>query len=75
MDTVIFSGRVPIEEFKEDRPREYEELVNSRKLKKYLVDPMPHALLKAFKIFGTVALIIGLLLIILIIYAEIFGYR
>ena len=27
MDPVIFTGRIPLEEFKEDRPREYEELV------------------------------------------------
>ena len=75
MDTVIFSGRVPLEEFKEDRPREYEELVQNRELKKHLVEPMPEAFLKVFKIFGTVALILGISMILLIIWAEIFGYK
>ena len=32
MDPVIFTGTVPLEEFKQDRPREYEELVASGKL-------------------------------------------
>jgi cytochrome b subunit of formate dehydrogenase len=75
MDTVIFSCRIPIEEFKEDRPREYEELVKTRKLKKYLVDPMPAPFLRFYKIFGTIALTIGISLILLILWAEIFGYR
>ncbi len=75
MDTVIFSGRVPIEELKEDRPREYADLVKSRTLKKHLVEPMPEPIVKFFKLFGTIALIIGISLILLIVWAEIFGYR
>ena len=75
MDTVIFTGRVPLEEFKEDRPREYEELVQSGELEKLLVDPPSKSLLRKMKIFGAIALTIGILLILLIIWAEIFGYR
>jgi len=75
MDTVIFTGRVPVEELKLDRPREYEELIRTRQIKKHLVPPMPEPIVKGMKIFGTIALIIGLALIFLIIYAEIFGYR
>jgi len=75
MDTVIFTGRVPIEELKEDRPQEYAELLKSRKLKKNLVAPLPPPIVRALRIFGTIALLIGLSLILLIIYAEIFGYR
>jgi len=75
MDTVIFTGRVPLEELKEDRPREYEELIKSRGFKKRLAEPLPPVMVRTAKIFGTIALIIGLSLILLIIYAEIFGYR
>jgi thiosulfate reductase cytochrome b subunit len=75
MDTVIFTGRIPLEELKEDRPEEYRMLFESKKLKKHLVEPLPPAVVRGLRIFGAVALIIGLSLIILIIYAEIFGYR
>lgn len=75
MDTVIFTGRVPLDEFKEDRPREYEELLQSGELEKHLADPLPDYVVKGLKIFGAVALTIGLGLIILIIWAEVFGYK
>ena len=75
MDTVIFTGRIPLEEFKLDRPREYEELVAANQLKRHLAEPLPPLVVRGLKIFGAIALSIGLLLIILIIWAEIFGYR
>jgi len=75
MDTVIFTGRVPIEELKLDRPREYEELVKTRQLKKHLAEPLPPVVVKTIRVFGTIALVIGLSLVFLIIYAEIFGYK
>jgi cytochrome b subunit of formate dehydrogenase len=75
MDTVIFTGTMPLEEFKIDRPREYEELVRKGELDKHLVDPPSHTFVKGAKIFGGAALITGILLILLIIWAELFGYR
>jgi cytochrome b subunit of formate dehydrogenase len=75
MDTVIFTGRVPLEEFKEDRPLEYQELVESGELEKHLVEPLPDYVVRSLKIFGAIALIIGISLILLIIYAEVFGYK
>ena len=75
MDTVIFTGRIPIEELKIDRPREYEEMVRSKELKKRLCEPLPEVVVKGLKVFGAMALITGLILIFLIIYAEVFGYR
>jgi cytochrome b subunit of formate dehydrogenase len=75
MDTVIFTGRVPLEEFKLDRPEEYRQLVESGQLDKHLVKPLPHIVVRSLKIFGATALTIGLILIGLIIWAEIFGYR
>jgi cytochrome b subunit of formate dehydrogenase len=75
MDPVIFTGRVPVEEFKEDRPEEYQQMIESGELEKHLVDPLPPYVVKWLKIFGATALTIGIILILLIIYAEIFGYR
>ncbi len=75
MDTVIFTGRVPLQELKNDRPREYRDLVKSRKIKHQLVESLPPLVVRGLRVFGTVALILGISLIILIIYAEVFGYR
>ncbi len=75
MDTVIFTGRVPLEELKQDRPREYEEMIKTREIKKHLAEPLPPVMVRGLKIFGGIALFLGISLIFLIIYAEIFGYR
>ncbi len=72
---VIFTGRVPLEEFKVERPREYQELAASGELEQHLVEPLPHYVVRGFRIFGTVALILGLGLIFLILWAQVFGYR
>ncbi len=75
MDIVIFTGRIPLEEFKLDRPDEYKKLVDSGELKKYFVEPYPLIVIKAMKIFGWTALTIGLSMVLWIIYAMIFVYR
>jgi cytochrome b subunit of formate dehydrogenase len=74
MDTVIFTGSVPVEEFKQDRPREYEELVRSGELESRLVPAPSHRKLLAARIFGFAALAIGVTLIALIIYTQVFVY-
>ncbi|MHC5044151.1 MAG: cytochrome b/b6 domain-containing protein, partial [Planctomycetota bacterium] len=75
MDPVIFTGRVSIEELKYDKPREYEALVASGDLEKEMVDPFPKPVERSFKVFGFIALGIGLILIALIVYTMLFGYR
>jgi hypothetical protein len=60
---------------KTDRPREYKELVESQQLEKHLVPPLPEIVVKAVRVFGFIALATGSILIFLIIFAEIFGYR
>ena len=75
MDPVIFTGRMTIEEFKEDRPREYDQLVAEGRLEEFLVDPLPEGFVKALKAFGFIALTVGLSMIVLIIWAVLFGYR
>jgi len=75
MDVSIFTGRVPLEEFKLDRPKEYEEIMRKGVLNKYLIEAYPPIVLKAIKLFGWTVLIIGFSMIIWIIYAMIFAYR
>jgi len=75
MDPVIFTGRVTLDELKYDKPAEYEARVKDGTLDEHLFDPVPETVEKGFKIFGFIALGIGLTLIGLIVYAMIFGYR
>lgn len=75
MDLVVFTGRMPVEELKRDKPSEYEALVKSGELDQYLVEPYPPIVLRAIKIFGWTAVTIGFSIVIWIIYAMLFNYR
>jgi len=75
MDLVIFTGRVPLEEFKDERQKEYEELKNSGELENYMAEPYPPIVLRAIKVFAWIALSLGFLLVVMIIYAMVFAYR
>jgi cytochrome b subunit of formate dehydrogenase len=75
MDTVIFTGRMPLEEFKRDKPAEYEQLVKSGELETYLVEPYPDVVVRALKAFAWTALALGLFMVVWIIYAMVFAYR
>jgi cytochrome b subunit of formate dehydrogenase len=75
MDIVVFTGRMSIEEFKRDKPAEYEALVKSGKLEEYLVEPYPPIVSRAARIFGWVALSVGFSIVIWIIYAMLFAYQ
>jgi cytochrome b subunit of formate dehydrogenase len=75
MDIVIFSGRMPLDEFKLDRPEEYNELVKNGELEKYLVEDYPPIVIRGMRFFGWTALTIGFSIVIWIIYAMIFAYR
>ncbi len=70
MDTVIFTGHVPIEEYKDDRPREFEELEKSGKLENVRVEKdYSKQKMRFVKIFGFVFLFTGIFLVILILYS------
>ncbi|MBE0647900.1 MAG: cytochrome c3 family protein [Bacteroidales bacterium] len=74
MDTVIFTGKVPLEEYKKDRPREYEELVASGRLDKVVVETeITPAWIRTVKFFGFLFLTLGIAMVILIIYSMIAG--
>ena len=75
MDPVIFTGRMTVEELKYDKPGEYQDLVETGRLERHLTDPLPKSVERGFKVYGTIALFIGLTLIALIVYSMLFGYR
>ena len=75
MDTVVFTGRVPIAEFKRDKPAEYEALVAEGKLEQHLVEPYPPVVIRAIRGFAWGALGLGSLMVLWIVYAMVFAYR
>jgi cytochrome b subunit of formate dehydrogenase len=69
MDLVIFTGRMSLERFKAERPLEYQRLVENNELEDYLVEgPNPRQRRDAY-VFGSIFLIIGILLAIGIVWA------
>ncbi len=75
MDTVIFTGKVSLEELREDRPRYYDYLVENGLLEDRLSKAPPHRLEKWARLFGIAALTTGILTIVLIIYSMVFLYK
>ncbi|HEV2352198.1 MAG TPA: cytochrome c3 family protein [Terriglobia bacterium] len=75
IDTVVFTGGDPLEKFKRDRPREYQQLLERGELENHLM-AAPHEIVQRFwRRFGFTALAFGISLIALIVYAEVFAYR
>jgi hypothetical protein len=66
---------MPLEEFMADKPAEYEALLKSGELEKYLVQPYPPIVIRAVRIFAWIALWMGFGIVIWIIYAMLFAYR
>jgi cytochrome b subunit of formate dehydrogenase len=64
MDPVIFTGRMPLERFKEERPLEYQRLVSRGELGTIAADPPTRAELRNAHIFGFTAIAIGIALAI-----------
>jgi cytochrome b subunit of formate dehydrogenase len=69
MDTVIFTGSVTLDELREDRPAEYERLVAEGSLETLRVPAPPRRLVRLGRIAGTVAIVFGLALVGLTVYA------
>ena len=75
MDPVIFTGTMPLEEFKRERAKEFDELQSTGEAAAPLTQPRSRTFLRTVKIFGLSALVIGISMILLILYAMIFGYQ
>ncbi|HEY6968689.1 MAG TPA: hypothetical protein VJA94_05775 [Candidatus Angelobacter sp.] len=73
MDTVIFTGQMTLEELKRDKPREYEELVASGKLRECLAEPQQPIVIKAYRVFGWFMLTMGFAIVVWTIYALVSG--
>jgi len=73
MDKVIFTGRVTLEELKEERPAEYERIVKTGEIEKMHAEPPKHWLHNVTRVGGFLAVFTGLCLVLLIIYSMIWG--
>jgi cytochrome b subunit of formate dehydrogenase len=62
MDPVIFTGVMPLARFKEERPLEYERLVETNRLEERLVERPARSTMRKVYLFGLTAMTIGLLL-------------
>jgi cytochrome b subunit of formate dehydrogenase len=66
LDTTMFTGRVPLEHYRHEHRREYDRLVASGEIEKYLVDAPSEPMALGSSILGTVLIIIGLTLLTLV---------
>jgi cytochrome b subunit of formate dehydrogenase len=69
MDTVIFTGRVRLDELAHERPAEYARLVASGRLEEKLVGPASRRVLRVGVAVGTAAILLGLTMVTLTVYA------
>ncbi len=75
MDIVVFTGRMPLDELKSDKPAEYESLVAAGELDDRLVEPYPPIVIRTIRFFAWIALAVGFSIVVWIIYAMLFAYR
>ncbi len=65
-DISMFTGSVPLEEFRREHTLEYDELVATGELERYLVDVPSRAMTLGSRILGIVLLAFGLTLLVLV---------
>jgi hypothetical protein len=73
MDTVVFTGRMPLETFEEERPLEYARLVAQGKLEEKLGPPPTAGQFRLAYVFGFTALTVGIVLAVFIFKALLGG--
>jgi hypothetical protein len=66
LDTVMFTGAVPLEEFRREHALEYQRLVASGELARHLVDAPSRAMTLGSKVLGFTLIAIGLVLLVLV---------
>lgn len=69
MDTVIFTGRVPLHEMKHERPAEYERLRAEGRLEEQMAPAPAPRLVRRARVVGTVAVLLGLTMVGLTLFA------
>ncbi len=68
LDIVMFTGAVPLEEFRREHTLEYRRLLETGQLEKYLVDAPSRPLTLGSRILGFTLIGIGLLLLVLVLH-------
>ncbi|MGD8940817.1 MAG: cytochrome C [Gammaproteobacteria bacterium] len=66
-DIAMFTGTVPLEDFKHEHTLEYQRLVESGELDKFLVDAPSESMTTGSKILGAVLILVGLGLLALVV--------
>jgi cytochrome b subunit of formate dehydrogenase len=69
MDSVIFTGRITLKEMEEERPDEYERLVRTGRIDEYASAASPPWVYRAGRTAGGIAVVFGLLMVALILFA------
>jgi cytochrome c551/c552/thiosulfate reductase cytochrome b subunit len=67
LDTVMFTGAVPLEEFRREHALEYQRLVETGQLAKHLVDAPSRSMTLGSKVLGFTLIAIGLALLVLVV--------
>jgi cytochrome b subunit of formate dehydrogenase/nitrate/TMAO reductase-like tetraheme cytochrome c subunit len=73
LDTVIFTGRIPLRRFKAERPKEYLRLRREGRLGEVLTTPPTRRARVLATAFGFTAYIVGLVLVVAIFATLVFG--
>jgi cytochrome b subunit of formate dehydrogenase len=73
MDPVIFTGSMPLHRFKEERPLEYQRMVDEGTLEQHFVPPPSQAQIRVAHVFGFAAVAVGVWLAVLIFKAVASG--
>jgi hypothetical protein len=71
-DITMFVGAVPLDEFRREHAAQYERLVKSGELEKYLVDAPSRPMTIASRVLGLVLITFGLTLLVLV-FIGLFG--
>jgi len=69
MDSVIFTGRVTVDEMLEERQDEFDRLVKAGRIDEYATQAAPRWVYRVGRTVGTVAVVMGLLMVGLILFA------
>jgi cytochrome b subunit of formate dehydrogenase len=75
MDITVFTGRMPLEELKRDKPREYDALLANGTLEEHMEVAYQPIVIRTIRAFAWVALALGFSIVLWIIYAVLFAYR
>jgi hypothetical protein len=73
MDMVMFTGQVDEAHLKQERPAEYERLQREGRLDALAAAPEPEWVSSGGRVIGTVAVVTGLVLLVLIVRGFFFG--